>query len=133
LGLDDNATVLTGVVGSNLDNVREGLAVEADLTMTLMDAESEFFGTSFEASYTKLGGYAVYNYPLVDVTEGLSIFGRGGLAYTSLDIESASDSSIDLAFGLGAKYEIRDQIKLTGQYDTYESIDVFSIGAEYSF
>lgn len=141
MGLDDSATVIAGTFGTSLAHVYPGLGAEADLTITAADAESDYFGSTLEASYFSLGGYATYTYSLDKEIKGLEVLGRLGLTYTDAEASasngsvsaSASDSSIDIGLGIGARYNLRDNLAIVGRYDTYESIDVLSVGATFRF
>ncbi|MBW7470250.1 outer membrane beta-barrel protein [Marinobacter sp. M216] len=141
VGLDDSAIVVAGTFGTSLAHVYPGLGAEADLTLTAVDAESNYFGGKVEASYASLAGYATYTYSLDKQIKDLEVLGRLGLAYTDAEASasngsataSADDSSIDIAIGIGARYNLRDNLALVGRLDTYEDIDVFSVGATFRF
>lgn len=141
VGLDDSAVIVAGTFGTSLSQVYPGLGAEADLTLTAVDAESNYFGGTVEASYASLAGYATYTHSLGKEIRGLEVLGRLGLAYTDADVSasngmasaSASDSSIDFAIGIGARYNLRANLALVGRLDTYDDIDVFSFGATYRF
>lgn len=141
MGLDDSAMVLAGTLGTDLSQIYPGLGAEGELTITATDAESEYFGSTIEASYFSLGGYATYTYSLDNEIKGLEVLGRLGLTYTDVEVSanngsysaSADGSGIDIAVGVGARYALRDNLAIVGRYDTYESIDVLSFGATLRF
>ncbi|MBC7181978.1 MAG: porin family protein [Marinobacter sp.] len=141
LGLDDSAMVLAGTFGTSLSDIYPGLGAEADLTITATDAESDYFGSTLEASYFSLGGYATYTYSLDSRVKGLEVLGRVGLTYTDVEVSasngaysaSADGSGVDIGLGIGARYKLRDNLAVVGRFDTYESIDVLSFGATFRF
>lgn len=136
MGLSDDAIVVAGTFGTALDQVLPGLGAEAELTLTAADAESSYFGQTLEASYFGLGGYATYTLDLDQQVKGLELLGRAGLVYVDADVDtafgSASDSSIELGVGIGARYNLQNNLAIVGRLDTYD-IDVLSIGATYRF
>lgn len=136
MDLSDDAIVVAGTFGTSLDQVAPGLGAEAELTLTAADAEHSYFGQKLEASYFGLGGYATYTLRLDGQAKGLELLGRAGLVYVDAEVDtpmgSASDSEIELGVGIGARYNLQDNLAIVGRFDTYD-IDVLSIGATYRF
>jgi len=140
MGLSDDAIVVAGTFGTALDQVLPGLGAEAELTLTAADAERSdtVFGTTYksEASYVGLGGYATYTLDLDQQVKGLELLGRAGLVYVDAEVDTAfgsgSDSNIELGIGVGARYNLQNNLAIVGRFDTYD-IDVLSIGATYRF
>lgn len=141
MGLSDDAIVIAGTFGTSLDQILPGLGAEAELTLTAADAEQSYsdgFGNTykFEASYFGLGGYATYTLDLDQQVKGLELLGRAGLVYVDSEVDtvggSASGSDIELGVGIGARYNLQNNLAIVGRFDTYD-IDVMSIGATYRF
>ncbi|TNE70978.1 MAG: hypothetical protein EP339_15460 [Gammaproteobacteria bacterium] len=141
MGLSDDAIVIAGTFGTSLDQFLPGLGAEAELTLTASDAEttvSDGFGNSVtvEGSYFGLGGYATYTLDLDPQVKGLELLGRGGLVYVNAEANtwagSADDSSIELGIGIGARYNLQNNLAVVARFDTYD-IDVLSFGATYRF
>ncbi|SFM76979.1 outer membrane beta-barrel protein [Marinobacter pelagius] len=141
MGLSDDAIVIAGTFGTSLDQILPGLGAEAELTLTAADAEQSYsdgFGNNYklEASYFGLGGYATYTLNLDEQVKGLELLGRAGLVYVDAEVDtefgSGSDSSIELGVGIGARYNLQNNLAIVGRFDTYD-IDVLSIGATYRF
>ncbi|GAA0840701.1 hypothetical protein GCM10009113_06070 [Marinobacter szutsaonensis] len=140
MDLSDDAIVVAGTFGTALDQILPGLGAEAELTLTAADAEQSttVLGTTYkaEASYFALGGYATYTLSLDQQVKGLELLGRAGLVYVDREVKvsgmSASDSEIELGVGIGARYNLQNNLAIVGRYDTYD-IDVLSIGATYRF
>lgn len=148
-GLDDSALAITGTYGKRLEHFYPGFSAEVDLSFSLTDAESSYSGSmgsgEVTGSYVSLGGYGVYEYPLDNVVKNLSAYGRAGLVYTSVDVEtsvtvgnmssssSMSDSSIGLGLGGGAKYQYSKQLSFVADFTMADDIDLFTVGTRYEF
>ncbi|MDO3722821.1 outer membrane beta-barrel protein [Marinobacter sp. chi1] len=143
LGLDDAALAVTGTYGKRLPQVHPNFRFEADLGLSLSDAESSYndgFGNRVKtsASYFLLGGYGVYEHPL---DNKLSVYGRGGLVYVSSDVEvksaglsrSGSDSSIELGIGAGGKYQYTPKTAFIVDLSKIDDYEAFSVGAQFEF
>lgn len=149
LGLDDNAVALTGTYGQGLPQVLPGLGFDVELSATLTGAEEHYdYGyatASGEITYVSLGALATYTYGADQIVKGLDLYVRGGLIYTSYDIEveatngtyssSGSDSGTetDLGLGLGARYKVADQISAVVDVLDHGDITRYSVGAAYAF
>lgn len=143
LGTSDDGIGVTGTFGMEAPEIYKDLAFEVDVLMTVVDGEttypSSFGNTKVEASAFGFGGYAVANYRELPV-DGLTPFFRLGLAYTSLDVTASNsvasadgeDDSFGLAYGLGLKYDLGNNLEaLVGYTDT--DVEVFNAGIGYRF
>lgn len=143
MGLADDAVIVTGRYGMGLGDLIPAvpnLAAEVEATMTVSDASTEYFGGSYDASYFGLSTYAVYNYDLgerVNV-EGLTVFGRAGVGYTNYDYEYIDDTDIDVAVGVGAKYDLSavagvENLSVRAEFTDQGVYDEFKAGVDYAF
>jgi len=144
MGLSDDATTVTGVVGLNTPSIHPMLSFEADLTFTVADAESAYPSsigtTTVEASAFSIGGYAVANFNQLGI-ENLTPFARIGLAYTSVDVTasnsyasaSGDDSEFDLGLGAGLRYQMTDQFSAMVDYSTVSELDTLNLGVQFTF
>jgi len=138
-GLSDNAMLLTGVYGLEMHQIHPMLSLEADLSFTIVDAESSMNGTTTEASVTEFGGYLVGSYNGLSLKE-LIPFARVGLVYSSYEVTarnsyvsaSGDDSSIGLGFTVGARYVLSDELSVLVDYTSTE-LDTFNAGVSYKF
>ena len=120
-----------------LENVMPGLSVEAEFTKSISGFEdSETIGGttySAEISYYTLGGYGKYTLPVADQ---VSLFGRLGFVYTSVEAEvsgggesySDDDSDTDISFGVGGSFAISNKLKITAGYTTIDDLNHISFG-----
>jgi len=144
LGLDDNAMTVTGVAGLHTPSIHPALSFEADLTLSLTDAESSLpssmGSTTIEASAFSMGAYAVASYDQFPV-ENLTPFARLGLAYSSVDVTAANSvvsvsgetSEFGIGFTGGVRYTFSDQLSAVADYTSVSEIDVLNIGVQYDF
>lgn len=146
LGNLDTGLVWTAAAGVQLDEtVLPNLSLETEFATTLL-APSEEFNTGFgkvetEVSYFSLAGYGKYTHA---INEQLSLAGRVGLAYVDVEAEvsgsngftsgvaSASDSSIELAFGGELGYQLQD-VKLIAGITFIGDISNYTLGAQIPF
>lgn len=136
----DDAIILTGLYGKNLDSVYPNLGAEVEATVTLVDAEySNYYGT-YDSSYFGLSGYAVYNYKLGEVVgiDGLTAFGRVGMGFTSYEYEAYDDTDVSIALGLGVKYNLGaltgyDNLSARAEWTDSGLYDEFKAGVNYAF
>lgn len=144
VGLDDSALVTSFVYGKDLGGYVTNLGGEVELTTSLADAEQDVFGTTYEASYMSLGAYATYGYNLGDRigVEGLDLFGKVGVAYNSLELETAYGSAdgdeFDLGYGVGVNYNLKqftgtDQIGVRAEFADNGVADEYKVGVSYVF
>lgn len=140
LGMSEDATIVTGLLGTNLDAVAPNLGAEVEMTLTLADAETNYMGMDFNASYFGLSGYATYSYALGEKigVEGLDLFGRAGLGYTSYDYEYADGTDVSLALGVGVNYDLAKQtgvenLSLRAEYTDSGLVDEYKVGVTYRF
>lgn len=143
LGLSDSAMTLTGTYGLELAHIHPQLSAEADLLLTLADAESKFSSsmgsTTVEASVFGMGGYLVGSYDQLPV-ENLVPYARIGIAYTSAEVKASNgtasaagdDSTFGLGLGIGARYSVNEQLGVLAEFNSTE-YDVWNVGAHYKF
>lgn len=154
LGLSDNAMTLTGVAGLETPSIHPMLSFEADLTMTLTDAEtsrsfsagSVVRSATIEGSAFSMGGYAVASFDQLPI-ENLTPFVRLGLAYTSIDYSysyngtgagsgfgvDGEDSEFGLAFSGGVRYAFNDRFSAVADYTNVSDLDILNLGVQYNF
>ncbi|WP_166255985.1 porin family protein [Marinobacter salicampi] len=143
LGLSDDAMTLTGTYGIELAHIHPQLSAEADLLLTVADAESKishYWGsTTVEASVFGMGGYLVGSYDQLPI-ENLVPYVRIGIAYTSAEIKASNggasaggdDSTFGLGYGIGARYNLNSQFGVVAEFSSTE-YDVLNVGAHYKF
>ncbi len=125
----DDAINAGALVGMTLNQVQAGsLAVEAELTLTLVDGEISG-GPDWDV--TTLAGYGVYR------SNGPIYFkGKAGLVYWDFDLDGFRGSSddIDLSIGIGGGLKISDKAALELEYTIIESdLDFLSVGFKINF
>ncbi len=99
--------MLLGTIGYQL---HPNLAVEGVLGGTVRkdDVKLNGFNTGIDGSVDS--AYGVFVKPSLNLTDRLSVFGRVGYVHTKTSLSagnvSVSDSSEDVAYGLGASYDL---------------------------
>lgn len=138
LGLDDAITV-TGLLGTDLGVILPNLSAEVETTFTAADAEA----MGVEASYFAMGAYASYSYNLGERVgvQGLDVFGRAGLGYSSVDVDagmfSGEADDTGLVFGVGVNYNLQaytgtEDFGLRAEY-VDDGADTYRVGVSYVF
>jgi len=143
LTLSDNAVVGSVVVGKSVSGY-ENFAMEAELMVTLKDAEERWSDPwvgdlKVEGSATTLGGYGVYNFN--QVSDTLVPFVRVGLVYLDVEAKASSgsisasedDSSLEVGFGAGVRYNLNEQFGIVGDFTSVDDADIFNVGVQYNF
>ncbi len=124
--------------------VLPAVAVEVDYLMGGKYSYANFGFTGFETSMSGLQIQAVGNY---NFGNGFSAYGKAGLAFNSFKTSylafngvnfyaaTATASSTDLTFSIGAKYNVTKDIALRAQYQEtgVSSVSVLSVGAMFNF
>lgn len=137
-GFDDGLAVVA-TYGMPMPNVHKNFAIEAELSITISDAETTLVGVPLNASYVSAGGYAVYNHP---INPDFSLFGRAGLVYIDFDIAVGGpgvtitdvDEGLKLSYGIGLTYNINKTMNLTAGYTALgEDASQLSAGLQYKF
>jgi len=130
----DDAINLGGVVGATVNQSNIGsLALEAELTFTVIDGDISFGPISADWDATTLAGYGVYR------SNGPLYFkGKLGLAFWDASASGfGSDDGIDLSLGLGGGYRMNDKTALELEYTMFDSdpvdLDFLSIGFVVNF
>ena len=135
---------VTGVAGLRTPSIHPVLSFEADLTLSLTDAESSHSSsvgtTTVEASAFSMGAYAVASYEDFPI-ENLTPFARLGLAYSSVDVTASNsvasadgeDSEFGIGFSGGLRYTFNEQWAAVADYTSVSDIDVLNIGVQYDF
>jgi len=131
----DNGLALVGTYGLKMPQVHPNFSFEGELTTTISDPETSFFGTTLKASYYTLAGYGVYTH---QATPKLALFGRAGLLYEDVSIDtpfgSGSSSDFGLSFGVGANVAMQRNLDFTAGLTIIESdINHISAGVNYRF
>lgn len=120
--------------------VHPAVAVEAQYMMGSKLSYSVFGFSGFDYQLTALQITAVGNY---NFGNNFSVYGKAGLAFNNQKATtnvfgftaSASQSSTDLTYAIGAKYNFNKDIAVRVQYleTGVSSVNVFSIGAMFNF
>lgn len=144
VGFDDSAVITSVVFGKDLGGYLPNLGGEVELTGTVADAEQDVFGSTVEASYLSAGVYATYGYNLGDRigVSGLDLFGKVGVAYNSAEVESVGgsmdDSEVDLGYGVGVNYNLKeltgtDQYGVRAEFADNGVAEEIKVGVSYVF
>jgi opacity protein-like surface antigen len=136
--LDDNAVALKGGYNYGLESLMAGLSLDSELTMSIVDAEQEFAFDTAEVSYWSAGSFARYTYGLDAIAPGLEVYGRAGLVYVDVELDSAStgtisDDSFEFGYGAGLSYQVASQVSVYADYTSITDLDEASVGVAYSF
>lgn len=80
----------------------------------------------------------VFGKAQTNVTDALKVYGRLGVARTSLKANGVSDSDTGLAYGAGVSYDISKAVYLNADYTKYydrkdQKIEGFTAGVGYRF
>jgi opacity protein-like surface antigen len=104
--------------------VNRHLAVEGAYASLFDKAGAE--ATGFEL--VALGSFSLANQ--------LSLFGKLGFANAYIEAGAIDEEKVELTYGIGLQYDITRNIGVRGQwqrYDTSEEIEVFTLGAVWTF
>lgn len=102
---DDLGFVLTATAGVPVKDI-EGFTAEGDFYVTLKGPE---VGTA-DFDYWGVAGFAAYTMP---ITDAMSLTGRLGLAYSSVDqFGGGSEFQMDVAMGFRANLALADNMKV---------------------
>lgn len=103
-------------------------------------AYSNFGSESGGGVTSKSSAMSISGVGFLPINEQVSLFGKLGIASTTLEIFGMSESKSDLTFGLGGQFKVNNQVGIRAGYDVYKvgsapSVDqsVVSISGIFSF
>lgn len=128
-GLKVNPGMVRGVVGYELN---PQLAVEG--VVGLQGGSDTASGTTLRLD-NMVGVFGKVQAPL---TDALKVYGRLGVARTSLKANGVSDSDTGLAYGAGITYDLSKTTYLNADYTQYldrrdRKLEGFTVGVGYRF
>ena len=130
----DSGVSLVATGGMKLDSVTPNLAVEVELSQTVVDPSAPG-AVNWDLSVFGLGAYAVYNFNIPNTS--VTIKPRLGLNYESWSVDGAWGGSevgtTSLSYGVGASYPLSSGLAVYADFTDKGSSNNIGAGVQMNF